>query len=142
MNCSYQFNEADELFISIFSKKWRNTDGLCYIPEKIETGGWGHGISGGLEKKKCRNSRGQLKKKWKFQGYSRKTNGEFPWVLVLDFGISKGKGVSHKFAEFPGVKAFFLKISRGAFQKSISSTPSVWIFSGIAHWYLFLHVAI
>ena len=36
------------------------------------------------------NSRCQLKKKWKFQGCSRKTNVEFPWVSVFDFGISKG----------------------------------------------------
>ena len=28
INCSYQLNEADKLFISIFSKKWQNTDGL------------------------------------------------------------------------------------------------------------------
>ena len=45
----------------------------------------------GLEEKTCGNSWGQLKKKkWKFQGCSRKTNAEFPWVLVFDFGISKG----------------------------------------------------
>ena len=41
-------------------------------------------------KKKRGNSRGQLKKKWKLQWYSRKANVEFPWVLVFYFGISKG----------------------------------------------------
>ena len=35
-------------------------------------------------------SKGQIKKKWKFQGCSRKTNAELPRVLVVDFGISKG----------------------------------------------------
>ena len=45
---------------------------------KNPNGGWGHGISGGLEEKPCGNSRVQLKKKWEFQGYSRKINAEFP----------------------------------------------------------------
>ena len=50
------------------------------------------------------------------------------WFLTLKFPRT------HKFAEFPGIKAFFLwnflqssdksKISRGDFQKSISSTHS------------------
>ena len=56
---------------------------------------------------------------WKFQEsikkeveilgvFTKKTNAEFPWVLFFDFGISKEK-VSHKFAEFSGLKAFFLQ---------------------------------
>ena len=48
---------------------------------------------------------GQLKKKWNFRGCSRKTQVEFPWVLVFDLGLSKG---CHNFAEFPGVTACFL----------------------------------
>ena len=31
MNCSYWFNKAIKLFISIFSKKYQNTDSLCFI---------------------------------------------------------------------------------------------------------------
>ena len=37
----------------------------------------------------CGNSRGQLKKKSNFHGYSRKTHVEFPWILVFDLRISK-----------------------------------------------------
>ena len=46
------------------------------IPEKIQTSGrgWGYRISRSIEEKNCGNSRGQLKKKWNFQGYSRKTH--------------------------------------------------------------------
>ena len=44
-------------------------------------GGGRHGISRSLEEKTCGDSRGQLKKNWKFQGCSRKTNADFPWVL-------------------------------------------------------------
>ena len=36
------------------------------------------------------NSRGQLNKKWNFQGCSQKTHVEFPRVLVFDVGIFKG----------------------------------------------------
>ena len=47
------------------------------IPEKKANMGWGlgHGISRGIEEKACGNSRGQFKKKWDFQGCSRKTRG-------------------------------------------------------------------
>ena len=52
------------------------------IPEKIQTGErWVEDkeFPGGKE----RNSKGQLKKKWNFQGCSRKTHLKFPWVLVF-----------------------------------------------------------
>ena len=77
------------------------------IPEKIQTSGrgWGHRISRSIEEKNCGNSRGQLKKKWNFQEYSRKTHMKFPWVLIFDLRISKER-VSHNFAEFPRVKLF------------------------------------
>ena len=49
-----------------------------------------HGISRVIKERACRNSRGQLKKKWNFQGHSRKTHAEeFPWVLVFNLGIFK-----------------------------------------------------
>ena len=46
---------------------------------------------GAIEERTCGNSRGQLKKKWDFQGYSRKTHVEFSWVLDSDIGVSKGR---------------------------------------------------
>ena len=58
-------------------------------PEKIQKGGVEDMVFSGVLNKKHGNSRGQLKKKWKFQGCSRKTNAEFPWVLVFDLGIAK-----------------------------------------------------
>ena len=78
----------------------------CGIPEKSKQGRltelteigllqkkthcWGSGqrFSRGI-KKICGNSRGKLKKKWKFQGNSRKSHVEFPLLLVFDLGISK-----------------------------------------------------
>ena len=52
--------------------------------------------------------RGQLKKNRNFQEYSRKTHLEVPWLLGFDLRISKVSHI-HNFAEFPGVKAFFLQ---------------------------------
>ena len=51
-------------------------------PNRMGGGGGGRGVEdmkflGVLEGKTCANSRGQLKKKWKFQERSRKTNAEF-----------------------------------------------------------------
>ena len=67
----------------------------------------------------------------------------FPGVLDLVLKISEG--VIHNFVEFQGVKLCFLwsfqgwrenlKISE-FFKKSMSSTPPVWFFSGIAHSWL------
>ena len=70
------------------------------IPEKNEKGGgWGHGISRGIEERKCGNSRDQLKKKWNFQGCLRKNS------CGISIGLGSGcwnfQGVSHNFAEFP-----------------------------------------
>ena len=43
------------------------------VPEKIETGGVDDmEFLGVLKKKTCGNSSGQLKRKWKFQGCSKK----------------------------------------------------------------------
>ena len=54
----------------------------------------GHGISRG-KGRTYRNSGGQLKKKWNFEGCTKNNHAEFPWVLVLDLGTLEG--VSHKF---------------------------------------------
>ena len=81
---------------------------LARIIAKDGMGAWlRHGISRGIEVRTCGNSRGQLKKKWYFQGVFKKNS----------YGISLGlcfwpcwnfQRVSHNFAEFPGVKACFL----------------------------------
>ena len=74
-------------------------------------------MSRGIEERACRNSRGQLKKKWDFEGCSRKTHLEFPWV--------KGNMTN-------------LKILWGFSEKYILNppppSPPVWIFSGIAQY--------
>ena len=82
------------------------------IPEKIQTSGrgWGHWISRRIEKN-CGNSRVQLKKKWNFQGCSRKTHVKFPLVLIFDFGISKE---CHTILQnFQGWKLVFSRICKG-----------------------------
>ena len=43
-----------------------------------------------IEKKAYGNCGAQLKKKLNFQGCSKKSHVEIPWVLVFDLGISKG----------------------------------------------------
>ena len=40
-------------------------------------------------------------------GDQKKNHVEFPWVLVIGVGISKGC-MQHNFAEYPGVKVYFL----------------------------------
>ena len=104
------------------------------IPEKNPNrGDWEHVISRGIKERTCRNSMNWSKKKWNFQGCSRKTHVEFPWALVFDLGISKG---CHTILQtFQGVKAYFLwsflnvkwQIWKwlGLFQKSISLTTPV-----------------
>ena len=49
----------------------------------------GHGISRSKERT-CGSSGGQLEKKWNFEGCTRNNHVEFPWVLVLELGTSKG----------------------------------------------------
>ena len=88
------------------------------IPENIQTGGRGGGGVEGMEfpgvlKKKRGNSRGQFKKKWKFQWYSRKTNVEFPWPWVLVFYFGIAKGCHTNLQNFQGKKLFFSGISWG-----------------------------
>ena len=68
-------------FISYISKYFvwiliRNKGNIyIWLPEKIQTGGGGVEdikFLGVLKKKHCRNSRGQLKRKWIFQGVFKK----------------------------------------------------------------------
>ena len=88
---------------------------------------------------------------WKFQGsvkkeveilgvFKKKTNAEFPWVLVFDFGISKechtncrvSRGKSFFSPEFLGVKKVTnLKFPGELFRKvaiAISSNPQLGLF--------------
>ena len=61
---------------------------MGYFRKKPNRGCWGHGISRGIEERAYGNSRGQLKKKWNFQGCSRETHVEFTWIMgspVWDF---------------------------------------------------------
>ena len=96
-------------------------------------------MSRGIEKRACGNTRGQLKKKWNFQWCSRKSQVEFPWVLVFELGLSKG---CHTILQnFQGWKLVFSGISRGkvtnlkipgVFSETYILSPLVMIASGIA----------
>ena len=85
-------------------------------------GTWGHGISKSIEEIACGNSRGQLKKNWNFWEWPRKINLKFTGVLVFNTILWN----------FQGWSFFYPGISEG----KMSSTPPVWIFSGIAQWHL------
>ena len=70
--------------------------------------------SRGIEERAHKNPRVQLRSKWNFCGFQRKTDVKFPWVLVFDHGISNFKIVAHNFAKFLGVKKLvFSRISKG-----------------------------
>ena len=78
---------------------------MDYFRKNQKQGRPGHGISRGIQERTCGNSRGQSKKKWNFQECTRKNH------IVsrgLGFWTWNFRGVSHNFAEFPGVKACFL----------------------------------
>ena len=62
-------------------------------------------FSGILKKEHVEIPGGQLKKKWDFPGYSRKSHGI---LMGLGFWPWNFQGESHNFAEFPGVKTCFL----------------------------------
>ena len=78
------------------------------------------------------NSRGQLKKKWNFQQWSRKNHAEFPSVLLFRLGISKSclttvwdiQRCSFTFSRIskgevasPKITAFFLELEIFCFAK-------------------------
>ena len=87
-----------------------------------------------IEERACGNSRGQLKKKWNFQGWGIKKIScgiSRSWFfLALEF---TKEGVSHDFVEFLLVKSFVIsRISKGKvtnlkilgfFFKKLSSNP-------------------
>ena len=80
--------------------------------KKKQTGGWGIGISRGIEKTKCAHSRGQKKGSRISRGDQEKIVWNFhgSWVLALDipmgetqfWGISGGEASFP--LKFPGVK--------------------------------------
>ena len=80
------------------------------IPEKIQTGRL-RVVEDmeclGVLKKACRNSRGQLKKKWDFEGCSRKTHLEFPWVKGNMANLKILWGFSEKYIFNPPCLDFF-----------------------------------
>ena len=80
------------------------------IPDKIQTGdgGWGHSFSKGTKERTCGNFKGHLRKKWNFQGCSRKSYMQFTWVLVFDLGISTKR--CHTISKNPqGSESLFFK---------------------------------
>ena len=79
--------------------------------------------SRGIEERAHKNPRVQLRRKWNFCGFQRKTDVKFPWVLVFDHGISNFKIVAHNFAEFLGVKKLvFSRIFRKVYLPPHPST--------------------
>ena len=73
---SYKFSQSNHISIT----KWQ----IDVIPEKylIDKTVLNRLFQKNSEETACRNSKGQLKKKWNFQECSRKTHVEFPWVLA------------------------------------------------------------
>ena len=73
---SYKFSQSNHISIT----KWQ----IDVIPEKylIDKTVLNRLFQKNSEETACRNSKGQLKKKWNFQEGSRKTHVEFPWVLA------------------------------------------------------------
>ena len=78
--------------ISRWLPKTYKSNGLFQKKSRQLTSGvgcWGHRFSRDIKERTCGNSRGQLKKKLKFQGCSWKTHvGKFHASLVFDLGIS------------------------------------------------------
>ena len=93
----------------------------------------------GYQRNSMWNLQGLIKNKVEFPRVTKKNNVEFPGVFV--FGLEISKGSKHNFVEYQRLSCVLSGISRGkvknefqgGFQKSISSTAPVWIFSGIAH---------
>ena len=78
--------------ISRWLPKTYKSNGLFQKKSRQVTSGvgcWGYRFSRDIKERTCGNSRGQLKKKLKFQGCSWKTHvGKFHASLVFDLGIS------------------------------------------------------
>ena len=76
------------------------SNGLFQKKSKHRLGGWGHGISRGIEGRADENSKAQLKKGWVLVGFKEKLMWNFykSWLLNL---------------EYPRGVAQFYRISRG-----------------------------
>ena len=53
----------------------------------------GQRSSKGIEERACGSSKGQLKKKWNFQGCQRKTNVEFPKCVTQFYRIFRDESL-------------------------------------------------
>ena len=83
------------ILIGLFQKKSKQVVGV----EDIE-------FPRVLKKQKLWKFQGSIKKEVKLPGVFKKNSREISVGLDFDLGISR---VSHNFAEFPRVKAFFLR---------------------------------
>ena len=70
-----------------------NKISMGYSRKNPNMGGWGHRISKGIEERACGSSKGQLKKKWNFQGCQRKTNVEFPKCVTQFYRIFRDESL-------------------------------------------------
>ena len=126
---------------------WRKkTSTACYgssrrphwaIPEKNQTGGWGHGISRVIGERKCGNSRGQLKKKWNFQGCSRENSWNFHGSCFLTLEFPRGVTILLNFQGWKLVLSgvYKGKVTKEKYSEKYILNPPVWIFfSGTAHY--------
>ena len=97
-----------------------------------------------IEERACENCRGQLKNKWYFQGFSRKTHVKFPWVLAFDLGVSRRchtilqnlQGWKLVFSGISKGKVTDLKVPGGISEKYIPYPPC-FDFSGTAYFNTF-----
>ena len=120
-----------------------NTTSNKLFQKKSKQRGWGHGTSRDIEEKACGNSRGEPKKKWNFQGCSRKTHMEFSWVLAECHTILQNFQGCKKLA-FSGIskgKVTNLKILGSFVRKVYPQLPlPVWMFSGISQFNSIIYV--
>ena len=87
------------------------------------------------------NFQGLIKNELEFPRVTKKNNVEFQGIVVFGLGISKGsntilsiiQGLSFLLSGISRSIVKKWKIPEGV-QKNISSTPQVWIFSGIAYY--------
>ena len=94
----------------------------------------------GYQRKSMWNFQGLIKNEVEFLRVTKKNNVEFPGIFVFGLGFSKIpntilwniQGLSFVLSRISTGKAIKWKIPGFSFQKSISSTPPVWIFSGTA----------
>ena len=117
----------------------RRNNIYCAITENNQTRGEVEDMEfpGVLKKEQMWKFLGLIKKEVEFPGLFMQNFHEF-WFLTWNF-----QGLSHNFAEFPGVKAFFKvtnqKIPVGFFRKvylqPLPPPTLIVFFPGIARWY-------